>query len=93
MDVLVCLVSRGCDGVFGDGLYYVENAFVYLDGFLAEIFVSGGVDGVGAGGCAGSCGGDYCVDWIDLEKCVYWKSILLSSHAQDSLENVLSGDF
>ena len=70
MDELVCLVPRSCDGVLGGCLYCFENAFVYLDGIFAEIFVSGSVDGIGAGGCAGDYGRDYRHDRIDLEKCV-----------------------
>ena len=65
VDELVCLVSWCRNEFFGGCLYSIENAFVYLDGFLAKIFVPGCVDGVGAGGSAWNCWRDYCADWID----------------------------
>jgi hypothetical protein len=52
-------------------LYHIEDSFVYLDGIFAQVFVSGCVDGVGAGDCAGDCGRDHCFNWIDLEKELY----------------------
>jgi len=75
VDELVCLASGRCDVFFGRCLYNIENPFVYLDSVFAKVFVSGSLDGIGAGGCAGDCRGKYCFDRIDLEICISVKKI------------------
>ena len=51
LDGVVFLVSWDGDVIFGGFLYYFTDAFVHLDGILAEIFVPGCLDGVGSYRC------------------------------------------